>query len=126
MAKEYSFRGKSFEEIQKLSLNEFADLLPSRSRRSIKRGFSPMQKALLKKVEAGKNNIETHSRDMIVVPQMVGKMIKVYNGKEFVAIQITEEMLGHFLGEYSLTRRGVKHSAPGVGATRSSAALSVR
>jgi small subunit ribosomal protein S19 len=85
-----------------------------------------MQKALLKKIDAGKNNVETHSRDMIILPQMVGKVIKVYTGKEFLGIPITEEMLGHFLGEYALTRRGVKHSAPGVGATRSSAALSVR
>tara|TARA_Y100000310_G_scaffold291063_1_gene318718 strand:- start:6647 stop:7027 length:381 start_codon:yes stop_codon:yes gene_type:complete len=126
MVKEFSFRGKSLEEIQKLSLNEFAELLPARSRRSIKRGFNPMQKALLKKIDAGKNNVETHSRDMIILPQMVGKVIKVYTGKEFLGIPITEEMLGHFLGEYALTRRGVKHSAPGVGATRSSAALSVR
>tara|TARA_Y100000310_G_scaffold310852_1_gene356547 strand:+ start:5672 stop:6052 length:381 start_codon:yes stop_codon:yes gene_type:complete len=126
MAKEFIFRGKNLEEIKKMSINEFADLLPSRKRRSLKRGFSPMQKALLKKISKRDKDIETHCRDMIIIPEMLGKIIKVYNGKEFIANVISEDMLGHYLGEFSLTRRGVKHSAPGVGATRSSAALSVR
>ncbi|MDP7324337.1 MAG: 30S ribosomal protein S19 [Candidatus Woesearchaeota archaeon] len=126
MAKEFSFRGKSVEEIKKMSINEFAELLPSRRRRSLKRGFTPMQKALLKKVSSGDKDIETHCRNMIIIPPMLDKIIKVYNGKEFQALVINEEMLGHYLGEFVLTRHGVKHSAPGVGATRSSAALSVR
>ena len=126
MAKEFVYRGKSLEEIKKMSLNEFAELLPSRQRRTLKRGQSGMQKVVLKKIAAGKKNIETHSRDMIVVPEMIGAVIKVYSGKEFQSLLIQEEMLGHYLGEFVLTRKSVKHSAPGVGATRSSAALSVR
>ena len=57
---------------------------------------------------------------------MVGLRIHVYNGKEFVPVQIEREMLGHRLGEFSVTRTKVKHGAAGVGATRSSAALSVK
>ena len=50
----------------------------------------------------------------------------IHNGKEFVMIKITEEMLGHRLGEFAATRKKVAHSSPGIGATRSSASLSVR
>ena len=63
---------------------------------------------------------------MIVIPEMVGITIKIYNGKAYEEILIAPEMVGHFLGEFSLTRRRVAHNAPGVGATRSSASVSVR
>jgi small subunit ribosomal protein S19 len=124
--KEFNYRGIPLEDLKKLSLNEFAELIPSRARRSIKRGLTDEQKKLLEKIKANDNNIKTHARDMVILPVMVGKMIKLHNGKEYFPLQITEEMLGHFLGEFSLTRKRVAHSAPGVGATRSSSAISVR
>ena len=57
---------------------------------------------------------------------MVGTTIRVYNGKEFVQVMIEDEMVGHYLGEFALTRKRIQHSAPGIGATRSSASLSVK
>ena len=63
---------------------------------------------------------------MIITPQMLDKSIKIYNGKEFVPLTITLEMLGHYLGEFSHSRKSVAHSAAGVGATRSSKAISAR
>ena len=124
--KEFTYRGKSLKELKELSLNEFAELLPSRQRRTVKRGFTEQQQILLKNIRANQQNIETHCRDMIVIPEMVGKMIKIHNGKSFVAVALEEEMLGHCLGEFALTRSRVEHSAPGIGATKSSAALSVK
>lgn len=126
MAKEFLFRGKKLEELQKLSLKEFALLLNSKERRSLNRGLTHTQKKVLEHIEKGKKNIRTHSRDMIIVPQMVGQIIKVYSGKDWNIIDIDREKLGHRLGEFVLTRKKVAHSAPGIGATRSSAALSVR
>ena len=126
MAKKFTYRGKTIEELNGLSLNELAQLLPSRQRRSIKRGFTEQQKILLKKVKRNDKTIETHCRDMIILPEMVGRIIKVHNGRQFVEVNILEEMIGHYLGEFSLTRTRVQHSAPGIGATRSSAALSVK
>ncbi len=70
--------------------------------------------------------IQTWSRASTILPEMVGKTIKVYSGKEFIPVIIVEEMIGHYLGEFVLTRKRVEHSAPGIGATRSSAALSVK
>ena len=125
MAKEYTYRGRSLQELQQMDLNELAKLLPSRQRRSIKRGLTPVKQKLIKDL-AKKDIVKTHLRDMIVLPHWVGKTIRVHNGKEFVAVIIVPEMIGVYLGELAGTRRGVSHSAPGVGATRSSAAISVK
>ena len=57
---------------------------------------------------------------MIIIPEMIGSKIGVYNGKEYKVIIIEEAMLGHYLGEFALTRKPVKHSSPGLGATRGS------
>ena len=116
------------EELKKMDLKELGKLMPARQRRTLARGFTDMQKRFLKKIESAKpgEKIKTHCRDMVVLPNMVGLLILIYNGKMFVPVTITEEMIGHYLGEFSLTRSKVSHSAPGIGATRSSAALSVK
>ena len=124
--KEQLWRGKNQEELKKMDLNDFALLIPARERRKLKRGFTEMEKGLIKNIEKNAVRVRTHCRDMVIIPQMIGKAIHVFNGKEFVQVQINHEMLGHRLGEFALTRKGVKHSAPGVGATRSSAAISVK
>lgn len=124
--KEFTYRGKTSDELGKMSLNEVMLLFPARERRSLKRGLSEQQKILLKHIRAKKGDIETHCKDMIVLPEMVGMVIKIHNGKEFVPVSIQEEMIGHYLGEFIMTRKKVEHSAPGIGATRSSAALSVK
>jgi small subunit ribosomal protein S19 len=67
-----------------------------------------------------KGELKTHVRDMIILPDMIGLSIKVHNGKEFSAVNIKPEMIGHYLGEYAITNRRVQHGAPGVGASRSS------
>ena len=124
--KEFTYRGKKLEELKEMAIKEFMVLLPARQRRSLRRGLTEQQKLLLKKIEKNEKNIETHCRDMIVLPVMTGMLIKIHNGKEFVPITIQEEMIGHFLGELSLTRKKVGHNAPGVGATRSSSNVSVK
>ncbi|MBU0757258.1 MAG: 30S ribosomal protein S19 [Nanoarchaeota archaeon] len=124
--KEFLFRGKTITELKLMSISEFSELLPARQRRTIKRGMSDDHKKVLEKVKKVDNNLKTHARDMIILPSMVGSTIKIYNGKQYVQVVIQEEMLGHYLGEFSNSRSKVSHNAPGVGATRSSAAISVR
>ena len=124
--KEFIYRGKTLNELKEMAQSDFIKLLPARQRRSLKRGIGDEQKKVLKKIKMNDKNIKTHLRDMLVIPEMVGHMIKIYNGKDFVTIQIQEEMIGHYLGEFALTRKKVAHNAPGVGATKSSAAISVR
>ena len=120
MVREFRWRGKSMEELLNLSADELRSLLNSRQRRSLLRGLSEEKRALLEDIKSNKKVIRTHLRDMIILPIMVGKTIHVHNGKEFVAVEIKPEMIGHYLGEYAITNKRVVHGTPGVGASRSS------
>lgn len=132
MAKKiFTYKGKTLVELQKMSIKELLELFPARQRRSLKRGFTDYQKKLLariKKFKDGKSKktIKTHCRGMIILPDMVGMIILVHDGKGFSPVTIQEDMIGHYLGEFVMTRKRVTHNAPGVGATRSSASISVR
>ncbi len=128
MPREFAYRGHSLEELQTMSMDEFIPLLPSRQRRSLQRGLTAEQRKLLENIrkikEAGKEGqkavIKTHARDMVILPEMVGVAVLVHNGKEFTAVEITPEMIGHYIGEFAITNRPVKHGSPGIGASRSS------
>lgn len=124
--KEFHYRGKTLDELQQLSLNELSELFTSYARRKMKRGLTETEKTLLKNIRTSSKPVKTHCRTMIILPEMVNKTIKVYNGKAFEDIMIQPEMIGHRLGEFSLTRKRVAHSSPGVGATRSSSNVSVK
>ena len=116
---EYTYRGKTISELQEMSLEEFAELLPSRERRSIKRGFTDGQKKVLHEFKEGKK-IRTHHRDMIILPEMIGQTIEIHNGKTFVSVDLHPEMIIQRFGEFAPTRSRVTHGSAGVGATRSS------
>lgn len=116
---EFLYRGRKISDLAKLSIDELAELLPARQRRSIKRGVSKEHKKLLTNIR-GEGSVRTHLRDMIILPEMVGKSIEVHNGKSFEKVDVMPEMVGHYFGEFALTRGRVQHGAAGVGATRSS------
>lgn len=116
---EFTYRGLKVEELTKLNMDEMMALLPARQRRRLKRGLTKDHRRLISRVK-DRDVVRTHLRDMIVLPEMVGKMIEIYNGKTFNRVEIMPEMVGHYLGEYSLTRARVSHGSAGVGATRSS------
>jgi small subunit ribosomal protein S19 len=120
--KQFTFRGKSMEELKTLDVREFAKHVKSRTRRAILRQFQTVEDFVSRakrKVERGKS-IKTHDRTMIIVPQMVGMKIQIYNGHEFVPVEITNQMLGHRFGEFSPTRGKVKHGTAGIGSTKGS------
>jgi small subunit ribosomal protein S19 len=116
---EYTYRGRTVPELQGMNLEEFAEFLPSRERRSIKRGYTDGQKKVMHDFKEGKK-IRTHHRDMIVLPEMIGQTIEIHNGKQFVSVDLQPEMIGHRFGEFAPTRAKVNHGSAGVGATRSS------
>jgi small subunit ribosomal protein S19 len=128
MPKEFMYRGQSLASLQGMSMDEFINLLPARQRRSLQRGLTPEQRILLEKLREAQENlrkgkettVKTHVRDMIILPEMVGAKIHVHNGKEFVAIEIKAEMIGHYIGEFAITNKPVRHGTPGIGASRSS------
>ncbi len=116
---EFTYRGRKVSDLSKMSMEELVGLLPARQRRTIKRGFSQERKKLLSDLKK-KDSVRTHLRDMIVFPEMVGKRVEIHNGKSFEKVEIIPEMIGHYFGEFALTRGRVSHGAAGVGATRSS------
>ena len=120
--KQFTYRGKSIEQLKELDVREFAKHVKSRQRRAVLRQFQTIEDFVSrakKKLERGKP-IKTHVRGMIIVPQMVGMRIQIYNGHEFVPVEITGQMLGHRFGEFSATRGKVKHGAAGIGSTKGS------
>jgi len=116
---EFLYRGRKVADLAKMSIDELAGLLPARQRRSIKRGLVKENKNLVTSLK-NKDSVRTHIRNMIIMPDMVGKNLEIYNGKSFEKVEVMPEMIGHFFGEFALTRGRVQHGAAGVGATRSS------
>ena len=123
---EFTYRGHTLDELQEMDVEEVAELLPARQRRSITRGLSVEKEKLLDEArEAGEEEtandpIRTHLRDMPILPEMVGLTFAVYSGQSFERVTVEPEMLGHYLGEFQLTRTSVEHGQAGIGATRSS------
>jgi small subunit ribosomal protein S19 len=123
--KEITFKGKKIEELKNMSLQELALLMPSDARRKIRK-LTDVEKQFMNKVQASKKPVKTHLRDMIILPAMIGKTVSIHDGKTYQPLTITEELIGHRLGEFAMTRRKVMHNAPGIGATKSSSSLSVK
>ncbi|MFB6095001.1 MAG: 30S ribosomal protein S19 [Halodesulfurarchaeum sp.] len=123
---EFTYRGHDLDELQDMSLDEVAELLPARQRRTITRGLSPEHEKLLEEArdadqeETANDPIRTHLRDMPVLPEFVGLTFAIHNGQEFERVEVEPEMIGHYLGEFQLTRQQVEHGQAGIGATRSS------
>lgn len=139
--KDLYFKGVKHQDLAKLSNEQLSKMINSRARRSLKRGLTFDQKILIGKVDEavkikamGKEvkMIKTHSRDAIVIPKMIGLTIGVHSGKKFELVDIKPEMVGHYLGEFALTRQRVVHgknaaaeaaaasAAPSEGAAKSS------
>ena len=82
--------------------------------RSLKKGFFVDPGLWKKVVEAERTEsrrpIRTWSRRSTITPKFIGLNIEVHNGKNFIPVYITENMVGHKLGEFSLTRRFSNHN----------------
>ena len=126
--KAFTYRGHTLDELQKMSMDEIIRLLPARQRRSLLRGLPPRQKKLLENIRKARRAVKkgkkvlirTHNRDMIVLPEMIGFDLGIYNGITFIEVTIRPEMIGMYLGELAPTNKRVNHGNPGVGATKSS------
>jgi len=118
--KVYYYKGKTYEELKCLKDDELMKIIGSRGRRSLKRGLSSPKKDLMRKVKESNEliangkpqlKIKTHSRDMIIVPEMIDLKIEVYTGRAFEPLTIKQEMIGHYLGEFVFTRKKVVHGS---------------
>lgn len=125
----FTYRGLELEQLLELSTEKFSQLVHARARRRFARGMKRKSMGLIKKLRKAKAGVKvgekpeavkTHLRDMIIMPEMIGSVVGVYNGKQFNAVELKGEMIGHYLGEFSLSYKPVKHGRPGIGATHSS------
>jgi small subunit ribosomal protein S15e len=122
--RKFSFRGIDLDALLDLPMDQFVELVHARARRRLSRGLKAKPMALIKKLRKAKKEctdvhskpeiVKTHLRDMIVVPEMIGSVVGVYNGKVFNAIEIKPEMVGHYLAEFSISYKPVKHGRPGM------------
>ncbi|KAK0426600.1 hypothetical protein QR680_009796 [Steinernema hermaphroditum] len=112
--RKFTYRGVDLDQLLDMSPEQLSKLLPCRARRRLARGLSRKHKSLLARLQKAKKAasvlekpacVKTHLRNMIVLPEMV---------------EIRAEMIGHYLGEFSITYKPVKHGRPGIGATHSS------
>ncbi|PSP75920.1 30S ribosomal protein S19 [Halobacteriales archaeon QS_3_64_16] len=123
---EFTYHGHTLEDLQGMEREDLIELLPARQRRTLERGLSTYQEKLISKAsergedESANDPIRTHLRDMPILPEFVGKTFAVHNGQSFERVRIQPEMIGHYLGEFQLTRGQVEHGQAGIGATRSS------
>ncbi|KAK6914039.1 Ribosomal protein S19/S15 [Dillenia turbinata] len=148
--KKFSFRGVDLDALLDMSTDELVKLFTARARRRFQRGLKRKPMALIKKLRKATRDsvsqvhcpfcglssdmvlkreappgekpepVRTHLRNMIIVPEMIGSIIGVYNGKTFNQVEIKPEMIGHYLAEFSISYKPVKHGRPGIGATHSS------
>lgn len=120
--KEFTYRGYTLKQLQEMRLDEIAELLNSRARRTLIRNKNEEMLKFIEKIRKLDKNkvIKTHGRDFIVLPEFVGRKVAIHHGNGFKEILIKPEMIGHYFGEFAPTRTFIKHAGPGVGATRSS------
>ena len=105
--KEFVYRGKTLEELQAMTLDEFTDLLPSRARRTVIRGMQSKNPKFFKHLERGDDVIRTHSRDIVIIPGMVNKKLAIHDGKQFVEVMVTPEMIRDSIREVLIESRGL-------------------
>merc|ERR1712128_113900 len=127
--RKYTYRGVDLDQLLDMNNEQLMELFTCRVRRKFTRGIKRKPMALMKKLRKAKKEaaanekpdiVKSHLRNMVIVPEMTGSIVGVYNGKAFTQVEIKPEMIGHYLGEFSISYKPVKHGRPGIGATHSS------
>lgn len=116
---EYTYHGFNIEQLKAMSMDELLTIMPSGARRKVLRGFTRDELDVRVKI-AENDSVRTHSRSMIILPEMVGKNVAIYSGKDFISVEIPVEGIFHYFGEFAPTRKKVAHGSAGIGATKSS------
>ncbi|XP_043853558.1 40S ribosomal protein S15-like [Dromiciops gliroides] len=125
----FMYHGVDLNQLLDMSYEQLMQLYSAQQWQRLNWGLWRKQHSLLKCLRKAKKEatpmekpevMKTHLRDMIILPEMVGSMVGIYNGKTFNQVEIKPEMIGHYLGEFSITYNPVKHGQPGIGATPSS------
>merc|ERR1719198_2876444 len=125
--RKFSYRGIDLDQLIDLTTDQFVELVQCRARRKFVRGIRGKPLNLLKRLRKSKQGlaegekpqtVKTHLRNMVIVPEMIGSICGVYNGKTFNQVEIRPEMVGMYLGEFSITYKPVNHQKKGLGGTK--------
>merc|ERR1712166_1348115 len=125
--KKFAYRGIDLEKLLDMINQDLMELFRCRARRKFSRGIKRKPITLLKKLRKAKREtaygekpeaIKTHLRNMVIVPEMIGSVVAVYNGKQFISVEVKPEMVGHYLAEFSITYKPIRHGRPGAGGSR--------
>merc|ERR1711990_1038360 len=104
--RKYTYRGVDLDQLLDMNNEGLMELFTCRIRRKFTRGLKRKPMALIKKLRKKKKEcpanekpdiVKTHLRNMVIVPEMTGSMVGVYNGKTFNQVEIKPEMIGHYL-----------------------------
>ncbi len=135
-AKKFIYRGHELKNILEMSMDAQVKLMRSRQRRRFAHGIQNKYDRLIKKVrkqikdrssaEEKPLPVRTHLRNCIIVPEMVQGVLEVYSGKYWNTVEVRSDMIGTYLGEYSMSYKPIRHGKVGVGATRSSKFTSLK
>ena len=127
----FVLQGEDLETLLDMGHTELVEMLPCRVRRRFLRASHPRNQTeqryqrkymgLIKKLRKAKDECEpldkpkpvkTHLRNAIILPEMVGSVIAVYNGKAFSVVEVKPEMIGRYMGEFSITYKPTLHTRP--------------
>ena len=127
--KKQIYRGYELDQLLEMNPQQVVELMNSRQQRRYNHGIQGKYERLIKKLRVSKANqqpgekpkgVKTHLRNTIIVPEMCNSVVDVYGGKYWNAVEVKADMIGHFLAEYSMTYKPIRHGKVGKGATRSS------
>merc|ERR1712039_637494 len=119
--RKYSYRGVDLDKLLDMSNQDLMELFRARQRRKFSRGIKRKPISLLKKTKRETaygdkpEAVKTHLRNMVIVPEMIGSVVGVYNGKQYINVEIKPDMVGHYLAEFSITYKPTKHGRAGGG-----------
>jgi small subunit ribosomal protein S15e len=120
--RKFTFRGIELDNLLDMPTADVVKMFNARQRRKFARGIQRGPMTLIKKLTKAKKEcvygekpvaVRTHLRDTIILPEMIGSIVGVYNGKQFINVEIKPDLVGFYLGEFSITYKPVKHGRAG-------------
>jgi small subunit ribosomal protein S15e len=133
--KKQIYRGVELDKLLEMNMDSVVKLMKSRAQRRFRHGIHGKYDRLIKKLRVAKKDavagekpkgVKTHLRNAIIVPEMCGSIVDVYGGKYWNPVEVKADMVGHYLAEFSMTYKPIRHGKVGHGATRSSKFTSLR
>ncbi|KAM4871833.1 small ribosomal subunit protein uS19-like [Thomomys bottae] len=124
----FTYHSVDLDQLLDMSYEQLIQLYSAWHRQRLNWRLRRKQHSLLKRLSKAKKEAppmkkpgvaKTQLQDMIILLEMMGNMVGVYNGKTFNQVEIKPEMISHYSSKFSITYKSVKHGRPGFGATRS-------